>query len=143
MVNNCTTRNVPMTPGSRVKLVGISVVRAVRGCDARTVRKSVGDATHRNFIRWAFDVAGKPARNRELRFWRDEIIGNVDKWAEPEIVIGKILGDRKSFPRTEIEIQWTMSAISISQLVRDGEITEANHELTRASLAAFLERRLQ
>ena len=132
-----------MTPGSRVKLVGISVVRAVRGCDARTVRKSVGDATHRNFIRWAFDVAGKPARNRELRFWRDEIIGNVDKWAEPEIVIGKILGDRKSFPRTEIEIQWTMSAISISQLVRDGEITEANHELTRASLAAFLERRLQ
>jgi len=143
MVNNCTTRNVPMTPGSRVKLVGISVVRAVRGCDARTVRKSVGDATHRNFIRWAFDVAGKPARNRELRFWRDEIIGNVDKWAEPEIVIGKILGDRKSFPRTEIEIQWTMSAISISQLVRDGEITEANHELTRASLAAFLKRRLQ
>ena len=88
-------------------------------------------------------MAGKPARNRELRFWRDEIIGNVDKWAEPEIVIGKILGDRKSFPRTEIEIQWTMSAISISQLVRDGEITEANHELTRASLAAFLKRRLQ
>jgi hypothetical protein len=73
----------------------------------------------------------------------DEICGAVDKWAEPEIVIGKILGDRKSFPRTEIEIQWTMSAITISHLVRAGEIAEVNHQLTRASLAAFLERRLQ
>jgi hypothetical protein len=119
------------------------MVRAVRGCDARTVLKSVGDATHPNFIRWAFDVAVKPARTRELRFWKDEIFGNVDKWAEPKIVIGKILGHRKSFPRAEIEIQWTLSPISISHLVRAGEITEANHELTRDSLAAFLERRLQ
>jgi hypothetical protein len=137
------TSQTTIQVSSRVKLVNIGMVRAVRGCDARTVRKSVGDAMHPNFIRWVFDVAGNPARNRELRFWKDEISGDVDKWAEPEIVIGKILGDRKSFPRTEIEIQWTMSAISISHLVRAGEITEGNHELTRASLAAFLERRLQ
>jgi hypothetical protein len=143
MLNKSTTRNVPIEVSARVKLVTISMVRAVRGCDARTVRKSVGDAMHPNFIRWAFDVAGKPARNRELRFWKDEIFGDVDKWAEPAIVIGKILGDRKSCPRTEIEIQWTMSAISISHLVRAGEFTEVNHELTRSSLAAFLKRRLQ
>jgi hypothetical protein len=132
-----------LAPSSRVKLVGINTVRAIRGCNAEMVLKSVGDATHPNFIRWAFDVAVKPARTRELRFWMDEICGAVDKWAEPEIVIGKILGDRKSFPRTEIEIQWTMSAITISHLVRAGEIAEVNHQLTRASLAAFLERRLQ
>ena len=143
MLNNSTTRNVQMAPSSRVKLVGISTVRAIRGCNAEMVLKSIGDATHPNFIRWAFDVAVKPARTRELRFWLEEICGAVDKWAEPEIVIGKILGDRKSFPRTEIEIQWTMSAITISHLVRAGEITEVNHKLMRASLAAFLERRLQ
>jgi len=33
--------------------------------------------------------------------------------------------------------------MTITRLVRTGELVEANHELTRASLAAFLERRLQ
>jgi hypothetical protein len=88
-------------------------------------------------------VAVKLARNRELRFWKDEIFGDVDKWAEPEIVIGKILGERRSFPRTEIEIQWTITAQTVSRLVRAGELAEVNNKLTRASLAAFLERRLQ
>jgi hypothetical protein len=132
-----------MAPSSRVKLVTISTVRTVRGCNAEMVLKSVGDATHPNFIRWAFDVAVKLARNRELRFWKDEIFGDVDKWAEPEIVIGKILGERRSFPRTEIEIQWTITAQTVSRLVRAGELAEVNNKLTRASLAAFLERRLQ
>ena len=145
MLNNCPTRNMPMEVSARVKLVGISTVRAVRGCTAETVLESVGNAVHSKFLRWVFDVAVKPARTRELRFWKDEIFcsGDVDKWAEPAIVIGKILGDRKSFPRTEIEIQWSISAITISHLVRAGEFAEANHQLTRASLAAFLERRLQ
>lgn len=136
-------RSLSLEVSARVKLVNISMVRAVRGCDALTVLKSVGDATHPKFLRWVFDVAVKPARTRELRFWKDEISGDVDKWAEPEIIIGKILGERKSFPRTEIEIQWTMSAITISHLVRAGEIAEVNHQLTRASLAEFLKRRLQ
>jgi hypothetical protein len=140
-------RNMPLRTGMftspRIKLVGISTVRVIRGCNAETVLKSVGDAMHPNFIRWAFDISVKPARTRELRFWMDEICGDVDKWAEPEIAIGKILGERKSFPRTEIEIQWITSAITISHLVRAGEIAEVNHQLTHTSLVAFLERRLQ
>jgi hypothetical protein len=127
----------------RVKLVGISVVRAVRGCDAHTVRKSVCDSTHPNFIRWVFDVAGKPARNRDLRFWKDEVFGQADAWMPAEDAIKRILGSRRTFPRGEIEVQWTINAMTISRLVRAGELTEVNHELTRASLAAFLERRLQ
>jgi|ERR1039458_2092001 hypothetical protein len=134
----------------RIVFITLGVVRVVRGCDAESVLKSVGDATHPKFLRWVFDispVAGRKAR--ELRFWKEEIWGNVDKWAAPGIIIPQILGPRQSFPRGEIEVQWIINSSTISRLVRAGELTEGprrtgqHRELTRASLAAFLERRLQ
>ncbi len=128
----------------RVRLVNIGTVSTIRGCDAEAVLRSVADSTHPKFLRWVFNIAQKSSgRIRDLRFWKDELCGDVDKWAEPENIIEKILGDRQSFPRGEIEVQWTVSATTMSTLVRSGEITEVNHKLTRASLAAFLKRRLQ
>jgi hypothetical protein len=128
----------------RVCLVDIGVVRAARGCDAESVLKCVCDSTHPKFLRWVFNIAVKPAgKIRELRFWKDELTGEVNKWDEPKSVIAKILGTVGSFPRGEIEVQWTITAQTVSRLVRAGELAEVNHKLTRASLAAFLERRLQ
>jgi hypothetical protein len=122
----------------------LGTVRIIRGCDAESVFNCVSDATHPKFLRWVFNVAVNPAcKTRDLRFWKDELTGEVNKWAEPESIIAKILATRRSFPRGEIEVQWAISAQTISRLVRAGELAEVNHELTRASLAAFLERRLQ
>lgn len=137
-------RSLPMEISARIVLVTLEAVRMERGCDAESVLNCVGDATHPKFLRWVFNVAVKPAGDiRELRFWKDEVIGDVSKWAEPKNIIAKILGTRRTFPRGEIEVQWTVNAMTISRLVRTGELTEVNRELTRASLAAFLERRLQ
>jgi hypothetical protein len=144
MLNNYTTRNVSLEISARIALVDLGAVRISRGCDADSVLNCIGDATHPKFLRWVFNVAVNPAgKTRELRFWKDELTGEVNKWVEPKSVIEKILGSRRSFPRGEIEVQWTVNSVTISRLVRAGELAEVNHELTRASLAAFLKRRLQ
>jgi hypothetical protein len=145
--------NLPPRPeffiNQRVQLVGINMVRTIRGCDAVTVLKCVEDATRPNFLRWVFNVAVKPAGIRHLRFWKDELGGTVDKFADPKTVIEKILGDRRSIPRGELAARWSLSRVTISRLVRAGELVEVAgrkgqaRELTRASLAAFLKRRLQ
>ncbi len=128
----------------RIVFVTLEVIRAVRGCDAETVLKSIGDATRPNLLRWVFDVSPSVGRKiRELRFWKAEIWSHADKWAAPEVIIPQILGTRQGFSRGEIEIQWVVNSTTISRLVNAGELTEVNHKLTRASLAAFLERRLQ
>lgn len=123
----------------RVCLLPLSTVRAVRGCDAETVFALVDSGQ----LRWAFDLSARQSGTRELRFFRDEVFGDSEHGATPESVIGKILGDRSAWSRGAIEIGWTISAQAISRLVRSGEIAEANKRLTRASLAAFLKRRLQ
>lgn len=150
MLNNATTisprqpSGIDMQISARTTLLNLDTVRVARGCDSESVLKCVGDATHPKFLRWVFNVAiNASGTKRELRFWKNEICGQVDKWAAPKIVISKILGTRRSYPRGEIEIQWTVNATTISRLVRAGELVEADHELTRDSLAAFLERRLQ
>ena len=142
----------------RVCLVPVSLVRALRGCDADRVISCVGDPLHPQFLRWVFDVAAQPGRMRELRFWKDEILAHhaagwrptagsrntlCDKSCAPSVAIARILGDRPDFRRGEIEIQWTMSRVTVLALIRAGEITEVNHRLPRASLAEFLQRRLQ
>ena len=132
-----------MPARSRCIFVSLDVLRAVRGCDAETILETVGDATHPNFMRWVFNMAVNPAARRELRFWVPEVSGGMDKWAAPATVIDQILGRRKGFPRGEIEIAWGLNATTIGRLVSAGEIVELNHQLTRDSLAAFLERRLQ
>jgi hypothetical protein len=40
-------------------------------------------------------------------------------------------------------VQWVVNATTIGRLIRAGELMEASGGITRASLAAFLERRLQ
>lgn len=129
-------------------MVPLEAVRLARGCDAEAVLKSVGDATHPKWLRWVFNLAAQPDSRRDLRFWIEELRedgqrGSVDKWTNPKTVIAKILGSRRGFPRGEIERQWTFSSNTIARLVRAGELAEAGRELTRESLAAFLERRLQ
>jgi hypothetical protein len=139
-------RSLPLEISARSALITLETVRIMRGCDAETILDAVGIATHPRFLRWIFDVSAKQGgKIRELRFWKDELTdaASVSKWAEPKHMIPRILGNRRSFPRGEIEVQWTINAMTISRLVRAGELTEVNRELTRASLAAFLERRLQ
>jgi len=139
-----TQRKLPLVVSARVTLVDLGTVRVARGCDAESVFDCVGDATHPKFLRWVFNVAVNPDGDiRELRFWEEEIFGTADKWCEPRTAIARILGNRRSFPRGEIEVAWNINATTISRLVRAGEITEVNRVVTRASLAAFLERRLQ
>jgi hypothetical protein len=124
--------------------VTLEAVRIARGCDAESVLNCVGDAMHPKFLRWVFNVSVKPNGDiRELRFWKEEAFGAADAWMPHPDAISRILGTRRTFPRGEIEVQWTVNAMTISRLVRTGELIEVNHELTRASLAAFLERRLQ
>jgi hypothetical protein len=134
---------LPISP--RIVLLPLGVIRVTRGNDAESILNCVGDATHPKFLRWVFNVAVNLTRTRNLRFWKDEVLGDpsVDKWGEPKVVISRILGTRQTFPRAEIEVQWTISAQTILLLVRAGELEEVNHKLTHASLAAFLERRLQ
>ena len=140
--NGIQARDCPVSP--RIIFVTLGVVRAMRGCDAESVLNSVGDATHPKFLRWVFDVSPVTGRKaRELRFWKEEIYGNADKWAAPQTIIPQILGARQSFPRGEIEVQWVVNATTIGRLIRAGELMEASGGITRASLAAFLERRLQ
>ena len=143
-------RCLPLEISARSALVTLETVRITRGCDAESVLNCVGDATHPKFLRWAFNVAvDANGTIRELRFFKDEVLGLMEpgrdlldeKHVRP--VINKILGNRQSFPRGEIEVQWTINATTISRHVKAGELTEFNKALTRASLAAFLERRLQ
>ncbi|MGA2788669.1 MAG: hypothetical protein ABSF60_14205 [Verrucomicrobiota bacterium] len=138
-------RSLPLEISARTVLVTLEAVRIARGCDAESVLNCVGDATHPKFLRWVFNVGVKPDGDiRELRFWKDELLGAVGvRWSPEKEIISKILGNRRTFPRGEIEVQWTINSTTITRLVRAGEFTEVNHELTRASLAAFLERRLQ
>ncbi len=154
-------RSLPLEISARSVLITLEAVRIARGCDAESVINCVGAATHPKFLRWVFDVSVRPQRAggilppdqtrriRELRFWKDEILADghrataSDKFADPAATIALILGTRTSFQRGEIEVQWCINATTISRLVRAGELTEVNHRLTRASLAAFLERRLQ
>ena len=137
-------RSLPLEIGARTVLVTLETVRIKRGCDAESVLNCVGDAMHPKFLRWAFNIGVKPnGEIRELRFWKDELFGDADAWMPLDVAIARILGTRRTFPRGEIEVQWTMNHMTISRLIRAGELTEINHELTRASLAAFLERRLQ
>ena len=134
----------------RVVLIGVSLVCAIRGCSAEDVADSIGDALHPKGIRWAFNLSINPkGRCKALRIWRNEILSEcnpgfpkVDKFCSPRRVIDQILGTRQNFPRGEIERQWVLSAQTILRFVRDGEIKELNHQITRASLAALLERRL-
>ena len=145
-------RMLPLEISARSALITLEAVRIARGCDAESVLNCVGDATHPKFLRWVFDLSVNPNRIRELRFWKEEVWqsgkresgkAETDAWAEPAAVINQILGARKTFPRGEIEIAWCVNATTIGRLVRAGELTEVKRQLTRASLAAFLERRLQ
>lgn len=135
---------LPLEVSARCVLVPLETVRIQRGCDAESVLRTVGDATHPRFLRWVFNLGvNRLGDIRELRFWKDEVAGIADPWAEPETAIELILGKRETFPRGEIEVAWTINATTIGRLIRAGELEESNHKLTRASLAAFLKRRLQ
>lgn len=137
-------RQLPLEVSARCTLVTLELVRNLRGCDAESVRAAVADATHPQWLRWVFDLAvDADGRKRELRFWKQDVLGLADKWAPPASIIPQILGTRERFARGEIEVAWTVHPSTLSRLVRAGELTEENHKLTRRSLAAFLNRRLQ
>jgi hypothetical protein len=148
MIATATQRSLPLEISARSVLITLESVRIARGCDAESVLDCVGVATHPRFLRWVFDLSARAnSKIRELRFWKDEVIcpddKQVYKFADPRVMIANIVPARELFPRGEIEVQWTINATTISRLVRAGELQEINGKLTRASLAAFLERRLQ
>jgi hypothetical protein len=138
---------LPVAGAVRCTLVSLEFVRSFRGCDAEAVLSAVADGTNPHCLRWVFNLAVKAdaSARRELRFWKDEIMRpeTVDRAARPETVIDRILGERAAFSRTALEVQWTLNATTISRLVRHREFIERNRMITRASLAAFLLRRLQ
>lgn len=135
---------VPIVLSARCALVGMEFMRSLRGCDADTVLACVGVATHPQYLRWVFNVAvdARDARRRELRFWKDEVMGLAVNRLPVADGLRRILGERAAWKRGDLEIAWTINAMTISRLVRARELTEANHGITRASLAAFLKRRL-
>ena len=55
-----------------------------------------------------------------------------------EQAITEILGQRQSFSRGDIEIQWITCSQQISNLVSHGFFKEKDNRLTRASLETFL-----
>jgi hypothetical protein len=133
-------RNLPIKVSARTMLVTLEAVRIARGCNAETVLALVDDAK----LRWVFDFAIGDTARRELRFWTREIIApeTCVNLSIPQ-VINSILGGKKYFHSGEIEQQWVFSAQTIMRLRRSGEFLGGKGSLTRASLAAFLERRLQ
>ena len=97
-------------------MLHLDVVRIVRGCDSESVLRAVCDATHPQWLRWVFNLAVDPTRrNRSLRFWKDELSGTVEKSITPALAIEKILGQRREFPRGEIEIQWCLHSSTLAR----------------------------
>lgn len=143
-MNPTKTPSLPLEVSARCVLVTVEFVRNLRGCDAESVRDAVANAAHPRCLRWTFDLSVKPdGLKRDLRIWKEDALGRADRWMNPAAAIAAILGGRDRFARSEIEVAWTVHSGTISRWVRTGEIVEVNRKLTRSSLAAFLERRLQ
>ena len=130
---------------ARTILVDLQSVRAARGLDAESIIAMVDNARHPDHLRFVFNVGLGEAR--ELRFWTTEIIApeSVTHLGRDE-VINLILGQRETFRRSEIEIQWVISALHISNLVKSGQLLETKEgptrgRLLRSCLANFLRSR--
>jgi len=124
----------------RVRLVPIAIARWLYGIDTQAVMARVDNAVHPQHIRWAFNIgSGRAGATRELRFWVNEI-GAPEKVKKFSIeqAVAEILGQRQSFSRGDIEIQWITCSQQISNLVSKGFFKEKDNRLTRASLETFL-----
>jgi hypothetical protein len=125
----------------RVKLVPLAILRWLFGLDAEAVIARVDEARRAGHIRFAFDI-GLGQAARELRFWVKEFVAPKEaKEFSIEGVIADILGARPSFPRGELEIEWSLSAQQIGRLLRAGKISERRHLILRQSLETFLNAR--
>ncbi|HTR41507.1 MAG TPA: hypothetical protein VMH87_07815 [Pseudomonadales bacterium] len=125
---------------SRVRMVSVSTVRAIRGVDAERVTAMVDNALDAQHIRFAFNVALKPGRSaRELRCWLIELAAPmlVAKITIEE-AIAEILGARESWPREELGICWTISSQQIGRLIKGGCFNLERNRITRSSLETFL-----
>lgn len=131
----------PVTMSQRTVLLTMETVRAVLGTDAEAVWAMVDNGG----LRWVFDISVQPAALRQLRFWTGEIVAPEQAATQtPDQVIAGILGHGESRRRGEIERQWICSAQHVMRLIKEGELDLIGpQKISRASLAAFLKRRLQ
>lgn len=124
----------------KTALVDLQTVRAVRGLNAIGVLALVDSGQ----FRFVWDVSPVVNQIPCLRFLADEIF-QPDKCAglTAETALELVLGYKQTFTPGEIERQWVVCHQTIMRLRHAGEIERVNGRLTRASLAAFLQRRLQ
>jgi hypothetical protein len=106
----------------RCILLPLSFVRVARGWDADTVRRVVVNSVHPKCLRWVFDLSTKSGGRRELRFWKKEILGDANRWDNPDAVIGQILGNRQFHIRGGLEVAWTIDSPTVTRLINCGEI---------------------
>lgn len=128
---------------ARTVMADLQTVRAVKGLDAESIVAMVDNAFHPERLRFVFDVGcGAKGAARELRFWATEIIAPefTAKFKIDEAV-ASILGARETFRRSEIEMQWIVSAQHISNLIKSGALVEEGNRLLSTSLKNFLRRR--
>ena len=126
---------------ARTVLVDLATVRAARGVDAESVLAAV-DAGE---LRGVFDVsASADGGIRELRFWmRGVIAPETVAGLGTEAIIQLVLGDRATYRRGELEVQWVMSHVTVMRLIRSGEFKLHGREVTTESLRKFLRSRIQ
>lgn len=124
----------------RIKLVSLSTVRALHGVDAEKVTAMVDNFLHPQHIRFAFNVAVITGHGaRELRFWVTEIAAPaLVKGFTIEQAIDGILGTKKKFSRSELEIAWTIGSPQIARLIAGNSLRANGSFIDRKSLETFL-----
>jgi hypothetical protein len=122
----------------RVRLVTVSTVCAMRGVDAEAVARMVDDALDLRHLRFAFNV-GLGRYARELRFYVDELTAPaMVKNFTVQDAIGRILGGRSAFCRSEMEIAWTLGTGHFTRLIRANILKSEHGRFSRVVLEAFL-----
>lgn len=138
-------RFLPIRLGAEVTLVGVDVVRAVKGgMDTESVTALL-DAGE---FRWVWDVSRAGTHRRELRFLAAEILRQSPPRDESSAIVAALGGmeRRPRFRCAEVEQRWLLSAQTVLRLGRAEEFRTTMEGRTkwisRDSLVAFLQRRL-
>ncbi|HEV2329219.1 MAG TPA: hypothetical protein VGY56_10565 [Verrucomicrobiae bacterium] len=144
-----TQAQLPLRISARAVLSGIEFPHNIFGQDNETIAARVFDARPKNHdhIRFVFDV-GLGNTRTELRFWNTEILEHANGIAVGQScrsekftiaqAIAEILGQRESYSRAEIGIQWSMSSRHLTDLIRATVIKQTGARLMRGDLANFL-----
>jgi hypothetical protein len=123
---------------NRVRLVGLPVVEAVRGCSAQTIFNEVD----RGGYLWTWDFAlSANAHRRELRFWIGEIPNpkEVSQCAIEQIIDEILPRSRAFFSSGDLYVRFAIAKSTLTNLRR--ELGVKAGVIYRAPLVEFLRRR--